>query len=541
METDRGSAAPAPATGPATAAGAGSPGASPTPAAAPPTLEHWARIKPDAVALVEGERTMTWGEWNARADRLAAALEARGLGAGDLVVVRTHIRLEWSVVAQALAKLRCRLLGMNWRLTPAETRYVLNNSQAVAVICDDEDPAALLPAFEGQTLKAAVSLDTAAPGFLTYAALLAEDHGRTYASVGDPLLVIYTSGTTGLPKGVMKEPATDRVTIEYFMDVRGTRAATADDVYLVTMPMHHGSGPAQMWSAKRAGAKVVMLRRYDPVAALDAIERHRVTHWTGVPTMYKRMAALPPEALAGRTLSSIRTLSVGAAPVSDQLKNWIIDHFGECLWEGYGSTETGMITTMPPDMQRRKPGSSGRPYRHVKLEIRAEDGTVLPAGETGEIWTWTPAVIDRYLNAPPLGPDTLDDRGFFRTGDMGRLDEDGFLYISDRAKDMIIAGGVNIYPAEIEHVLQAHPAVADAAVIGIPDDEMGERVLAFCELKPGRHATPDELIAHCGTALATYKRPREIRIVDELPRNTIGKLLKRELRAPFWKDKDRQV
>ena len=179
--------------------------------------------------------------------------------------------------------------------------------------------------------------------------------------------------------------------------------------------------------------------------------------------------------------------------------------------------------------------------RNITVRQTLADGTVLPAGETGEIWTWTPAVIDRYLNAPPLGPDTLDDRGFFRTGDMGRLDEDGFLYISDRAKDMIIAGGVNIYPAEIEHVLQAHPAVADAAVIGIPDDEMGERVLAFCELKPGRHATPNELIAHCGASLATYKRPREIRIVDELPRNTIGKLLKRELRAPFWKDRDRLV
>ncbi len=234
-------------------------------------------------------------------------------------------------------------------------------------------------------LKVAVSLDAAAPGFLTYAELLAEDHGRRYESAGDPLLVIYTSVLPGLPKGVMKEPSTDRITIEYFMDVRGARAATADDVYLVTMPMHHGAGPAQMWSAKRAGAKAVLLRKYDPVAALDAIEKHRVTHWTGVPTMYKRMAALPPEALAGRDLSSIRTLSVGAAPVSDQLKNWIIDRFGECLWKlpadrnrhdhddaaRHAAAQTGLERTALPAREDRDPrrGRQGAAHRRDRRDL----------------------------------------------------------------------------------------------------------------------------------------------------------------------------
>lgn len=166
---------------------------------------------------------------------------------------------------------------------------------------------------------------------------------------------------------------------------------------------------------------------------------------------------------------------------------------------------------------------------------------MLPVGQTGEIWVWTPVNIDSYLNAPPLGSDTIDARGYFRSGDMGRLDQDGFLYISDRAKDMIIAGGVNIYPAEIEHALIAHAAVMDAAVIGIPDDEMGERVLAFVELIPGRTTNQQELLEHCASMLATYKRPREIRIIEELPRNTVGKLLKRDLRAPFWQHKERQV
>ena len=166
---------------------------------------------------------------------------------------------------------------------------------------------------------------------------------------------------------------------------------------------------------------------------------------------------------------------------------------------------------------------------------------MLPVGETGEIWAFTPVVIRGYLNAPALNTDTLDERGFFRTGDMGRMDEDGFLFISDRAKDMIISGGVNIYPAEVEAALQTHPAIVDAAVIGIPDDEFGESVLAFCEAKPGHAVDEAALLAHCAITLASYKRPRAIRLVDELPRNGMGKLLKRDLRAPFWKDKERKV
>ena len=535
--------APRPAPPPA-ASSAAPPAAGPAPRApVAQTIEHWARERPDAISVAEAEsdRTLTFAERNALADRFAGALARRGVGAGDIVVVRVHNRIEWAVVASALAKLGARLLGMNFRLTAPEVKFVLADSRSVAVVCDDADPAALLPAFEGAPLKAAVSIDADAAGFERYDALLAEGRDTRFLSAGDPQMVIYTSGTTGLPKGVTKPIVPDPVTLEYLADVRGARAGDAESVYLVTMPMHHGSGPAQVFGAMRVGAKVVMVRRFDPLLTLDAIERHRVTNWTGVPTMYKRLAALPPEAIAARDLSSIRSLSVGAAPVSDELKAWIIDHLGDCLAEGYGSTETGMISTMPPELQKKKPGSSGRLYRHVKVEIRDGEGRALPAGETGEIWVWTPVNIDRYLNAVPLGPETYDARGYFRTGDIGRLDTDGFLYVSDRAKDMVIVGGANVYPAEVEHALVAHPAVMDAAVIGIPDDEMGERVLAFCELKPGGRATPDELLAHCATALATYKRPREIRIVDELPRNTVGKLLKRDLRAPFWKDKERKV
>ncbi|MGC3985026.1 MAG: fatty acid--CoA ligase family protein [Pseudorhodoferax sp.] len=335
--------------------------------------------------------------------------------------------------------------------------------------------------------------------------------------------------------------AADAITTEYLLDVRSKRQTAGRAAYLLSMPMHHGSGPGQLWSAQRSGALTVLQRRFDAEEALALIARHRLTHWTGVPTMYKRIAALPPEAVARHDLSSLQQLTVGAAPVSAELKRWIITHLGDFLHEGYGSTETGMITHMPPAMQQAKPGSSGLPYRHVRIEIRGADGQALATGETGEIWAWTPTNIRHYLNAPPLDAETLDARGYFRTGDMGHLDADGYLWISDRAKDMVIAGGVNIYPAEIEAALLTHPALADAAVIGIPDEEMGERVMAFCEPKPGHGVTEDALFAHCAERLASYKRPRAIRIVDELPRNTVGKLLKRELRAPFWKNHERQV
>jgi len=516
-------------------------------AALPGTLEHWADVQPDAVALIEGERQLCWKAWNDQADRLAQALHVYGLQSGDIVVLRLQTRLEWPVIAAALAKLGCWLLGLNWRLTNTEIRYVLNNSRASAIVCDDNDPAALLPAFADQGLKLAVSLDAPASGFVTLAELLAATPSAPplYAT-GEPPLIIYTSGTTGLPKGVVLDRRlsdSDPITIEYLLDVRAKRQIGVDDrtAYLVSMPLHHGSGPGQLWAAQRSGVLTVLQRRFDAQEALALIARHRLTHWVGVPTMYKRIAALPKQVIAQYDLCCIRQLTIGAAPASAELKAWIMAHLGDCLHEGYGSTETGMLTHMPPHMQRIKPSSCGLPYRHVTLEIRDANGQTLPAGHTGEIWAKSPVNIRSYLNAPPLEADTLDARGFFRTGDMGHLDADGYLTISDRAKDMIISGGVNISPAEIEAALLTHPALADAAVIGIPDDEMGERIMAFCQRKPGCVVTEAALLAHCVDGLAAHKRPREIRIVDALPHNTVGKVLKRDLRAPFWKNHNRQV
>jgi long-chain acyl-CoA synthetase len=510
------------------------------------SLEHWAAELPNETAIVDGDRSMTFGEWNDAANRLANALSSQGIVAGDIVVVRTHIRHEWNIVASALAKLGCSLLGLNWRLTPNEVQYVLTNSRAHALICDDPDPALLAPALRALPLKVRISIDAPSAGFQRFASLLEHESVSRFA-LKDPPLIVYTSGTTGLPKGVVmgrQSPYfTPEQVAEYQRDVRQSRRSSgAAGCTLITMPMHHGSGPAQVWGAMHAGRKMILLRRFDPEVALGMIDRYRITDWGTVPTMLKRIAALPAEILGRYDVSSIRHLSVGAAPVPYSLKEWVLSYFGESvLTEGYGSTETGMVTRLTPEMQRAKPGSSGTAYKHVSIEVRDSNGVLLPAGETGELWIRTPTTLGSYLNGHELGHDTMDANGFFRVGDVGYLDADGYLFITDRAKDLIISGGVNIYPAEIECVLQRHPGILDVAVIGIPDDEFGEQVKAICELKRGQSVEAAELQRFAAERLASYKRPKSFEFVAELPRNTMGKILKRELRDPYWIGKERKV
>lgn len=515
----------------------------------PGTLEHWAHETPDAVALVEGERVVTWREWNDAADRLAEGLAQRGLKTGDILVTRMHIRPEWAIASAAAGKLGLRLLGLNWHLTPGETKYVLANSGARAVICDDRDPSALLPAFEGLDLRFVSSVDVETPAFVSFASLLEHRPAQPRVAQANPRLIIYTSGTTGLPKGVVMgggdgpmSADAQREMLEYQMSVAGRGGFSAGkEVIFVTMPMHHGAGPALIWGGAASGSKMILLRRFDPEEALRLIEAHRITRWTGVPTMYKRIAGLPPEVIAKYDLASLRSLSVGAAPAPQALKEWIVSTFGDILSEGYGTTENGMITYLPPGMQKKKPGSCGVPHAHAAVRIRDAEGRDLPAGEEGEIWVKTPVTIRGYLNSAALGPDALDAQGFLRTGDVGRLDDEGYLYITDRAKDMIVSGGVNIYPAEIEAAILLHPVIQDVAVIGVPDDDFGEVPKAFCELKPGQHADAADILEHCRANLASYKRPKSIEFMRELPRNTMGKLLKRELREPYWKGRERKV
>lgn len=505
-------------------------------------LEDWAARQGDRIAIVDDADSITWREWNERSDRLAQAMRKAGIVEDDVVVARMHNRIGWAILYGALAKLSCTMLGMNWRLTAPEVHYLLRNSKARAFFCDDADPSLLLPTLDSCDLLLKVSVDQA-NGFEHLPDLLEQPAEALY-SRHDPQLIIYTSGTTGFPKGVLvnrhKRGENNTQLTEYLQSIRG-EAPAGDNTVLVTMPMHHAAGPSIVRTAISRGNTMIFMGRFDPERSLQLIQEQKITTWNGVPTMFKRIAALPGEVLRRYDVSSIRSLSVGAAPVGHDLKMWIIDYFGDCLKENYGSTEASMVAGLTPDMQRRKPGSSGLPFKHVEISVRDQDGNELPRGEVGDIWVRTPALVDRYVNSPRMEEDVLDKNGFFRMGDVGRLDEDGYLYITDRSKDMIISGGVNIYPAEVEVVLLSHPAIQDAAIIGIPDDEFGERVKAFCEMKAGSTVTEADLLAFAEPRLASYKRPKSVEFVAELPRNTMGKVLKRELREPYWQDRERKV
>jgi long-chain acyl-CoA synthetase len=257
--------------------------------------------------------------------------------------------------------------------------------------------------------------------------------------------------------------------------------------------------------------------------------------------MLLRMQALPEPVLDRYDLSSLQSVNTGAAPVPKSVKEWIVGRLGPgVLWEAYGCTEAGMLTFISPPDQMRKPGSSGRPYDGVDIAIVDADWGRLPVGATGEIAVNTPVVLKGYLGREPLGDDVVKD-GFYRTGDVGHLDEEGFLFITDRVKDMIVAGGVNIYPAEIEAAIIEHPDVENSAVIGVPHDDFGEQPMAFVVPKPGHALTGDDILAFLDGRLASFKKPRLIEFVDDLPTNPMGKVLKTELRKPYWAGRERNV
>ncbi|GAB1258844.1 acyl-CoA synthetase [Aurantivibrio plasticivorans] len=518
----------------------------------PNRLEDWAQRTQNTTAIIQDDRSLTYAQWNQQADQVAHSLAKRGIGSEDIMVLRLQNSIEWCVLNAALSKLGAGVLGLNWRLTAKEIRFILENSGATAFACDDQSPEALLPAFDGLNMKALVAVaptPTLSGDFTHYAALLETPPEPPFYSDADARLIIYTSGTTGFPKGVVnnrsnpsatKDPLLAQQQREYLASVRGEGNNDPEQV-LVTMPMHHAAGPGIVRTAVNRGSTMVLMPRFDAEKVLQLIEQYQISTWNGVPTMFKRIAALPKDILDKYDVSSIKTLSVGAAPVPKALKQWIFDYFGPCLRENYGSTEVSMVSSLSPDMHTEKPGSCGKPFKHVKVSIRDAAGKELPQGETGEIWVYTPVAISNYLGADTMDEDTRDKNGFFRMGDVGYLDSDGYLYITDRIKDMIISGGVNIYPAEIEAALIQHPAIQDIAVIGVPDDEFGEQVKAYCELKPNHDASEAELSDFAAEHLASYKRPRSYEIVAELPRNTMGKILKRDLRDPYWQNKERQV
>lgn len=509
--------------------------------------ELFAESRPGELAIIDGAHTLEWATWSDRADRLADALVRRGLGAGDRIGVCLRNRWEWFVANSAIGKLGAVQVAMNARLTPDELAFLARDSGAASVVLDSDPAQDTVRALAAVGVALLVTVDDAGvvTGAVSWSELIGEGESvHRSAAGGPPAMVVYTSGTTGRPKGALRDHSrVDPVLLADYQEA--TRYDPVDDEprrALVNMPLHHAAGPSHANTALSSGGLVVLQRRFDAEDTLRLIEQHRITHWNAVPTMLQRILALPPTVLGDYDLGSMRQVTVGAAPVPAELKNRFAARLGrDLLHEGYGCTEAGMISGLRPGEHRAKPGSSGRPFRHVQVRIAGEDGTSVPAGVPGEILARTPVIIPGYLGQGPLGPDLLDDDGYYRTGDLGYLDDDGYLFVTGRRADLIIAGGVNIYPAEIESVLRDSAGVAEAAVIGIPDDDMGERPLALVEPEPGARLDPATLLAECAGRLAAYKRPVDVEVVSTLPRNAMGKVGKAGLRAPYWAGRERAI
>ena len=508
----------------------------------PGSLELWAQLQPEAPAIVTDGASMSYGEWNDAADRVADHLHRAGITAGARVGMRFRLRPEWFVVHRALGKLGAQQVTVNWRLTPSEAAYILTDSLCVGLACDDVD----VSDWAALKLSFLVTLgqEEHSPGIRYEDALALGEPEPRFGPVRPPLIV-YTSGTTGKPKGV---PPLDgeRADVErvsrYYKGVLAVPPLPEGVRTLMTLPVHHAAGPAVAASTCELGGSVTLLDKYDPKEALRLIDEHRLQSWLAVPTMLLRLQALPPDELERFDLSSLMAVQVGAAAVPTALKRWVSERLGAgVLWESYGCSEAGMLTYLAPDAQPAKLGSSGIPYDEVEIRIVDEEWHDLPPDTTGEIAVRTPVQLDRYLGRERLGPETLSGDGFYRTGDVGHLDEDGYLYITDRIKDMIVAGGSNIYPAEIEAALVEHAGVADAAVIGIPHDDFGEQVLAFIVPRPGAELADEAILDFLGDRIARYKLPRRFVFLESLPMNPMGKVTKNVLREPFWAGRARSV
>ncbi len=497
-------------------------------------LDFQASRRPDKVVVIDGDVRRTTTELAARVNALAAALVDRGVGRGDVVGILLYNRVEFLEVVHAVNRVGAVFLPLNYRLAPAEWAYILDHGR-VRMLVTEEEFAARVDDVRGDLpeLRHVVSVDgRGRDGWLHYADdLVSPQAGVVTEAVDlepeDLSRLMYTSGTTSRPKGVCISHG----------NVAWKNAAllaefgwTSEEVVLVAGPLYHvGAFDMGGVTTLHAGGTVVLQGRFVATEVLRGIAEHRATTIWLAPAMVN--AVLQSPALPGADLSSLRLMLSGGEKMPVARLEQLLDAMPD-LWfaDAYGLTETVSSDTFNDRAHMRtKIGSVGRPVLYQAVRIVDEAGADVGVGELGEIALRGPKVFGAYWRDPEATAAAIRD-GWFHTGDVGRLDEDGFLYIEDRKKDMIVSGGENIATPEIERVLYEHPAIVEAAVIGMPDERWGEVPQAFVALRPGAEVAADELVAFCAQRLAKFKVPRSVILVEELPRTPSGKVLKRELR-----------
>ena len=490
---------------------------------------------PARPALTFADETLTFAMLNARAATLAAGLSARGIGHGERVAYLGFNHPVFIIALFACARLGAIFVPLNFRLTGAELAFILGDANPSAILCD----AGHRPLIDGIRSSIACNLyltfGSDAPGWDLLDPLVDGDYlpgPPAPVDPGDTAIIMYTSGTTGSPKGAeLTHLGLWANNINWLLSI----GVSSGDVGLNCAPLYHVGGLCVVvLPVLMAGGHVVLQNGFDPLAMLNALEKHRATLTFAVPVMMQTVSQLAQ--FEEVDLSALRLFIAGGASVPEPLLRRYIER-GILISQGWGMTESATaVTFLSPNDADEKVGSCGKAVMLSEFRLVDPSGNLIEASQCpGEIRVRGTNVMRRYWNRPDATDDAFDADGWFRSGDVGYVDEDGFLFICDRLKDMIISGGENIYPAEVEGALFAHPAILEVAVVGAPDEQWGERVVAFVVTKPGQRLTLEALRSFAGEHLARYKLPSELRLVEALPRNSSGKVLKQELRKIIGK------
>ena len=501
-------------------------------------IRYWAKDRPDRLAMEGDDFALTYGELEEMTARIVGGLMAMGLKKGDRIAWFGKNSATYFTLFFAAARAGIVMAPIGWRLAEPEAAWIISNSDAKVLFLGD--------GFEAcrETLgKDVAHCMTAAEARNWIQGLARGD----FASVGpdDAVLQLYTSGTTGNPKGaVLSNRNLFGLRKASIANPQPHTSWSDDEAVLVAMPCAHIGGTGLGIVALASGLPGVILTEFEPTRVFDAVENRGVTRFFAVPAALQLLLNHPD--CAKTDFSQMKYISYGASPIPLELLRECLKMFGAGFIQNYGMTETtGTICVLPPEDHspegNERMRSAGKPVAGVEIEIRGEHGQVLGVREIGEIFTRSSANMLTYWKLPEATRATMSDDGWIATGDAGYLDEDGYLFIHDRMKDMIITGGENVYPAQVESAIYGHPDIEEVAVIGVPDDKWGEAVKAICVAKPGHTIDTDSVIAWTRERLAGFKVPKSVDVIEVLPRNPSGKILRRQLRDPYWAGYDRQV